>query len=96
MDVSSLYTNPFHVCVSGGKKCLFFGNFGVRCFLETLVLKFALLPYYRRSIVIKNLILMILKSNAFRFGNEYYRQITGTAMGTPMAPNYANLSHGHF
>ena len=39
------------------------------------------------SIVIKNLILMILKSNAFRFGNEYYRQITGTAMETPMAPN---------
>ena len=31
---------------------------------------------------------MILKSNAFRFGNEYYRQITGTTMETPMAPNY--------
>ena len=36
------------VCVSGGKKCLFFGNFGVLCFLETPVLRFALLPYYRR------------------------------------------------
>ena len=36
------------VCVSGGKKCLFFGNFGVFCFLETPVLRFALLPYYRR------------------------------------------------
>ena len=35
------------VCVSGGKKCLFFGNFGVLCFLETPVLRFALLPYYR-------------------------------------------------
>ena len=34
---------------------------------------------------------MILKSNAFRFGNEYYRQITVTAMGTPMAPRFANL-----
>ena len=39
---------------------------------------------------------MILKSNAFRFGNEYYRQITGTAMGTPMAPNYANLFMDNF
>ena len=39
---------------------------------------------------------MILKSNAFRFGNEYYRQITGTAMGTPMAPNYANLFMNNF
>ena len=39
---------------------------------------------------------MIFKSNAFRFGNEYYRQITGTAMGTPMAPNYANLFMDNF
>ena len=31
-----------------GKKCSFFGKFGVRCFLETFVLRFALLPYYRR------------------------------------------------
>ena len=42
------------------------------------------------SIVIKNLILMILKSNAFRFGN------LDTAMGTPMAPNYANLFMDNF
>ena len=39
---------------------------------------------------------MILKSNAFRFGNEYYRQITGTAMGTPVALNYANLFLDNF
>ena len=37
------------MCVSVGKKCLFFGNFGVLCFLETPVLKFALLPYYRQN-----------------------------------------------
>ena len=36
------------MCVSGGKKCSFFGKFGVVCFLETTVLRFALLPYYRR------------------------------------------------
>ena len=36
------------ICVSGGKKCLFFGNFDILCFLETPVLRFALLPYYRR------------------------------------------------
>ena len=39
------------VCVSGGKKCLFFGNFGVLCFLETPVLRFALLPYSRRIVL---------------------------------------------
>ena len=37
-----------YVCVSGDKKCSCFGKFGVLCFLETLVLRFALSPYYRR------------------------------------------------
>ena len=32
-----------YVCVSGGKKCLFFWKFGVFCFLVTSVLRFALL-----------------------------------------------------
>ena len=36
------------VCVSGGKECSFFGKFGVLCFLVTLFLRFALLPYCRR------------------------------------------------
>ena len=31
---------------TGGKKCLFFGKFGVLCFLEMPVLRFTLLPYY--------------------------------------------------
>ena len=42
-----------YVCVSGGKKCSFFGKFGVLCFLETLALRFALLPYYQRYYVLK-------------------------------------------
>ena len=37
-----------YVCVSGCKKCSFFGKFGMLCFLETPVLRFALLPYYPR------------------------------------------------
>ena len=36
------------MCVSGGKKCSSFGLFGVPCFLEKPVLRFALLPYYQR------------------------------------------------
>ena len=40
-----------YVCVPGGKKCSFFGRFGVLSFLETLVLRFAVLHYYRRSIL---------------------------------------------
>ena len=37
-----------YVCVSGGKKCSFSGKLDVLCFLGTPVLRFALLPYYRR------------------------------------------------
>ena len=37
-----------YVCVSGGKKCSFFKKLDVLYFLETPVLRFALLPYYRR------------------------------------------------
>ena len=33
-----------------GKKCSFFEKFGVLCFLETPVLRLALLPYYRQHI----------------------------------------------
>ena len=32
-----------------GKKCSFFGKFDVICFPVTPVLRFALLPYYRRN-----------------------------------------------
>ena len=35
-------------CTCRGKKCSFFGKFGMLCFLETPVLRFALLQYYRR------------------------------------------------
>ena len=80
MDVSSLYTSIDH-------------EEGAEAYFKKLEeRKNKSIP----SIVIKNLILMILKSNAFRFGNEYYRQITGTAMGTPMAPNYANFFMDNF
>ena len=41
--------NHMYMCVSGGKKCSFLGKFDVLCFLEILVLRFALLPYYRRN-----------------------------------------------
>ena len=36
-----------YVCVSKSKKC-FFEKLSVICFLVTSVLRFALLPYYRR------------------------------------------------
>ena len=41
-----------YVCVSGGKKCSFFGELSVVCLLITFVLRFASLPYYRRIMVV--------------------------------------------
>ena len=38
------------VCVSGGKKCSFFGKLSLIFLLVKPVLKFCLLPYYRRII----------------------------------------------
>ena len=36
----------------------------------------------------------ILTCNSFKFHDKFYLQISGTAMGTKMAPNYANLFMG--
>ena len=49
-----------YVCISGGKKCLFFGKLGVLCFLETSVLRFTLLPYYSQTVDSKSSFLVAL------------------------------------
>ena len=43
-----------YVCVLGGKKCSFYGKFGVLCFLETPVLRLALLPCYWRNEIFRS------------------------------------------
>jgi hypothetical protein len=45
---------------------------------------------------LETLMKIVLSSNCFEFNNEYYEQIQGTAMGTSMAPNYANLFMDQF
>ena len=48
--------NEHTLCVSGGTKCSFFEKFDVLCFLETPVLRFSRLPYYRRyGVLLQNL-----------------------------------------
>ena len=37
---------------------------------------------------------LVLKNNVFEFNEQFYLQIQGTAMGTNMAPAYANLFMG--
>ena len=43
-----------------------------------------------------DLIRMILTNNTFTLNGQHYRWINGTAMGTKMAPSYANLFLGNF
>ena len=37
---------------------------------------------------------IVLKNNTFEFDNKFYKQLQGTAMGTKLAPAYANLFMG--
>ena len=49
-----------YVSVSRGKRCSFFGKFEVLCILETLVLRFALLPYYRRAAAMTEVMVLLV------------------------------------
>ena len=41
------------------------------------------------------MIKQILTENNFLFDDQHYLQVHGTAMGTQMAPSYANIFMGH-
>lgn len=41
--------------------------------------------------VIEALTSLVLELNSFKFQNKFFLQTSGTAMGTKMAPNYANI-----
>ena len=80
LDVSSLYTNIPHN--EGTNAC--------ERFLRTSSHK--TIP----TSTLCDLIRMILTMNNFSFNDNHYLQIHGTAMGTKMAPSYANLFLGFF
>jgi hypothetical protein len=41
--------------------------------------------------LVRSLLSLVLENNVFSFNDSYYKQINGTAMGTIMAPTYANV-----
>ena len=43
------------------------------------------------DIYIYKLATFVLENNFFEFKGQHYRQISGTAMGTPFAVSYANI-----
>lgn len=44
--------------------------------------------------ILRELMSIVLKNNIFQFNGEHYLQVQGMAMGTKMAPSYANLFMG--
>ena len=75
LDVSSLYTNIPH-------------EEGIAACVSALNSRDIQQP---PTADLVELISVILKRNNFVFGDQHYLQIHGTAMGTRMAPSYANL-----
>ena len=80
IDVKSLYTN---ISTELGLKAV-----------EYWVNKFPEENKFKIDFIIQGCEL-VLKNNYFNFDNKHYLQISGTAMGTKMAPSYATLTLGY-
>ena len=83
IDVSSLYTNIPHQ--DGLESIAFYLN------NEKLTFNH---PEQPEPEIIVELAKLVLKNNTFEFNEQIYLQKQGTAMGTKMAPSYANLFMG--
>ncbi len=78
-DVESLYTTIDH-------------DLGIEAVKYWVEKKGDMLPGRFTCAFICDAINIILKNNVFFFNDQYYEQINGTAMGTKVAPSYANLT----
>ena len=80
LDVSSLYTN-----IPNHE-----GILAVAAHLRRDRTKDPITPY------LLNLLALVLHSTNFMFNDQNYLQTGGTAMGTALAPNYANMFKDRF
>ena len=83
IDVSSLYTNIPHN--EGFQSALHFLKNSPNTYKH---------PEQPNPEIIGELMALVLQNNIFEFDERYFLQIQGTAMGTKMAPAYANLFMG--
>lgn len=81
IDVSSLYTNIPH-------------DEGAQYAKEAYQQTFKRHTHMPHPNTIHKLTNIVLKNNVIRFADNCYLQTQGTAMGTKMAPSYANLFMG--
>ena len=78
-DIKSMYTNIPH-------------DEGIQTALEAISQYHEVTPPYTpKPAIIEKMMEFILERNTFQFLNNYYLQIQGCAMGTKMAPSYANI-----
>ena len=77
LDITSLYTNTPHME-------------GIQSTKEMLAIHKPPDTLPHNSYIIK-LLELVLTNNHFEFNGEFYHQLSGTAMGTKLAPSYANL-----
>ena len=89
-----------YMCLSGGKKCSFFGKVGVLCFLETPVLRFTLLAYYWRYIIIFICVIWYHLYNFKNVKNTYgevtLRKVADWSLQQPATLLKVTLLHGCF
>ena len=76
MDITSLY-----IAIPNGK-----GLLALKHFFD-----YALLSREPSSETLLRLAELVLTLNGFLFADNYYKQISGVAIGTKMGPSYANL-----
>jgi len=81
-DVVSLYTNIDHEL----------GIEAIRYWIDKYPTS---LPEEYSSDFVIQAVKLILENNIFMFNDKYYGQVSGTAMGTQMAPTYATLTMGY-
>ena len=82
IDVSSLYTNIPHLD-------------GLEAATNALLDHPDQDPIRLPVQVLRELMSIVLKNNIFEFNGDHYLQLQGTAMGTKMAPSYANIFMGN-
>ena len=84
IDVNSLYTNIPH-------------NEGIDACLHYLQKYNTEVPSFTpNQTILRTLFHFVLENNYFLFKDNLYKQLSGTAMGTKMAPPYADLFLGKF
>ena len=81
VDVKSLYTNIPN-------------NEGIQACYNAWLEQETTYPQHPPAETLKELLELVLKLNVFEFNNKYYLQKFGTAMGSKLAPAYANVFMG--